>query len=85
MLVFYLFVRYIFPIVLRAVLSNIVRQQMRKAQQAYPEHTAFYRPPAGPPPTPDQLKVDYVPPTKPTARKQADYKGGEYVDYEEVK
>ena len=89
LLVFSLLVRYLLPVVLRVVLSSFVRQQVRKAQEG-----GFYAPPGGgseayspPRPTtaPGQVRVDYVPPTasKKPARKP-EFKGGEYVDYEEV-
>lgn len=85
LLLFFLLVRYILPGVLRAALSGLVRQQVRKAQQAHPGQGEFFRAPTGPPPKPGQVRVDYVPPTtKPTERKKADFTGGEYVDYEEL-
>jgi hypothetical protein len=59
LLLFFLVVRYILPVVLRAAL--------------------------GPPPAPGQVRVDYVPPTQ-AARNEhkPEFRGGEYVDYEEV-
>ena len=93
LLLFFLLVRYVLPQVLRAVLGSFVRQQVHKAQQG-----GFYTPPgAGPggdyqapgqpePPTkPGQVRVDYVPPTSsPTGDRRREFRGGEYVDYEEV-
>ncbi len=84
LLLFFMLVRYILPVVLRAALGGFVRQQVRKAQQSHASPADFFRP-AGPPPTPGQVKVDYVPPTQSAGRKPVDYQGGEYVDYEEVK
>ena len=84
LLLFFLVVRYILPVVLRAALGGFVRQQVRKAQQGYPGQADFFGQPATPPTPPGQIKVDYVPPTRPTERKAANFKGGEYVDYEEV-
>ena len=84
LLLFFLLVRYILPVVLRTVLGSFVRQQVRKAQQAQPGQADFFRTPAGPPPTPGQVRVEYVPPTQAAKSKPADYKGGEYVEYEEV-
>jgi hypothetical protein len=81
---FFLLVRYILPVVLRAALGGFVRQQVRKAQQRYPGQADFFGPTVTPPATPGQIRVDYVPPTRPTERKAADFKGGEYIDYEEV-
>ena len=79
------------PQVLRAVLGGFVRQQVHKAQQG-----GFY-PPNGQPsggyqqqtqqaPTtrPGEVRVDYVPPTTSGAERKHEFRGGEYVDYEEV-
>ncbi len=92
LLVFSLFVRYLLPIVLRAVLGSFVRQQVHKAQQA-----GFYPPTGGgpqpgyqsrahqPDTAPGQVRVDYVPPTTAGPERKREFRGGEYVDYEEVK
>ncbi|NML67436.1 DUF4834 family protein [Hymenobacter sp. RP-2-7] len=95
LLLFFLLVRYVLPRVLRAVLGSFVRQQVHKAQQGggFPPgfdprggFSGFQPPrPAGPPPTaPGQVRVEYVPPQAKEAR-QGEFKGGEYVDFEEVK
>ena len=82
LLLFFLLVRYVLPRVLRVVLSGFVRQQVRKSQAGYGPFAGF-TPPAGPPPAPGQVRVDYVPPqTKP--ERKPEFRGGEYVDYEEV-
>lgn len=91
LLVFFLLVRYVLPQVLRVVLGGFVRQQVHKAQQG-----GFYPPNGGPmgggyqqhtqqkPPTkPGEVRVAYVPPTAEGERKH-EFRGGEYVDYEEV-
>ena len=95
LLIFFL-VRYVLPVVLRAVLGSFVRQQVHKAQQGGfggfppgfdPRGFGGQQPPrpAGPPPgTPGQIHIDYVPPTVQQAR-QDEFRGGEYVDFEEVK
>ena len=72
-------VRYVLPIVLRLVLSGFVRKQMRNGGFGVP-------PPAqpGPPPAPGQVRVDFVPPVAPEQGKPQGFKGGEYVDFEEV-
>jgi hypothetical protein len=91
LLVISLFVRYLLPVVLRAVLGSFVRQQVHKAQQA-----GFYPPGGGPraeyqsqarqPDTaPGQVRVDYVPPTAAGTERKHEFRGGEYVDYEEIK
>ena len=94
LLIFFLLVRYILPVVLRAALGGFVRQQVHKAQQG-----GFY-PPAGAGPMggsqaqgqpeaaakPGQVRVEYVPPTtSPAGDRRHEFRGGEYVDYEEVK
>ena len=71
--------------VLRAVLGSFVRQQVHKAQQA-----GFYPPGGGPQQAhqpeaaPGQVRVDYVPPTTAGPERKHEFRGGEYVDYEEV-
>ena len=91
LLVISLFVRYLLPVVLRAVLGSFVRQQVHKAQQA-----GFYPPTGGPQPgyqsqayqpeaAPGQVRVDYVPPKTADNERKREFRGGEYVDYEEVK
>ena len=90
LVIFFLLVRFVLPQVLRAVLGGFVRQQVHKAQQG-----GFYPPGAGPtggyqqahqePTTkPGQVRVDYVPPTTSGAERKHEFRGGEYVDYEEV-
>lgn len=95
LVVFFLLVRFVLPQVLRAVLGGFVRQQVHKAQQG-----GFYPPngqPAGggyqqqaqqaqqkPPTRPGEVRVDYVPPTTSGAERKHEFRGGEYVDYEEV-
>ncbi len=92
LVVFFLLVRFVLPQVLRAVLGGFVRQQVHKAQQG-----GFYSPPGpqaggyqtqsqGEPTTkPGQVRVDYVPPTTSASERKHEFRGGEYVDYEEVK
>jgi hypothetical protein len=73
-------VRYVLPIVLRLVLTGFVRKQMRNGGFVVPSQS---RP--GPPPAPGEVRVDYVPPAATESEKPPGYKGGEYVDFEEVK
>lgn len=85
-------VRFVLPRVLRAVLGGFVRQQVHKTQQG-----GFYAPPGGgptdsyqaqrpaePATQPGKVRVEYVPPTGPTGERKPEFRGGEYVDYEEV-
>jgi len=76
----FLAVRYLLPIVLRLALSSFVRKQMRNGGFVVPPQAQ-----AGPPPAPGQVRVDYVPPVARAAEQPHDFKGGEYVDFEEVK
>ncbi|GAA4499775.1 hypothetical protein GCM10023172_18920 [Hymenobacter ginsengisoli] len=91
LLIFFVLVRFVLPRVLRAVLGGFVRQQVHKAQQG-----GFY-PPSGfpggsyqaPPQSesaarPGQVRVEYMPPTSSTGERKPEFRGGEYVDYEEV-
>ena len=86
----FFFIRYVLPLVLRTVLSGFVRKQMRNGLGG---------PQAGPPPASGyraednrarqktgEVRVDYVPPTATSSKSNpTGFKGGEYVDYEEVK
>ena len=73
-------VRYVLPIVLRLVLGGFVRKQMRNGGFMAPR-----QPRSGPAPTPGEVRVDYVPPAAPEAEKPTGFRGGDYVDFEEVK
>ena len=73
-------VRYVLPIVLRVALGSFVRKQMRNGGFGVPSPA----PPADPHTRPGEVHVDYVPPTAESGR-SGDFKGGEYVDFEEVK
>ena len=74
-------VRYLLPIVLRLALGSFVRKQMRNG--------GFMVPPQGPSAgagtRPGEVHVDYVPPAAAERGKPSGFKGGEYVDFEEVK
>lgn len=76
-------VRYLLPIVLRLALNGFVRKQMRDGGFVVPPQT----PPTGGGSAthPGEVRVDYVPPTPPERDKPNGFKGGEYVDFEEVK
>ena len=86
-------VRFVLPRVLRAVLGGFVRQQVHKAQQGgfYPPTgggpTGGYQAQSQPEPAarPGQVRVAYVPPTTSASERKHEFRGGEYVDYEEVK
>ncbi|UYZ58681.1 DUF4834 family protein [Hymenobacter latericus] len=81
--------RLVMPTLLRWALGAFVKRQMRKGGVVFgPGGNPFAPPsPSGGPGhnTPNgQVRVDYVPPT---GKRQPDtnFRGGEYVDFEEVK
>jgi len=81
LIIIFFAVRYLLPVVLRLVLGGFVRKQMRNGGFGVPPQA---RP--GPPPVPGEVRVDYVPPVAPEADgKPHGFKGGDYVDFEEVK
>ena len=76
-------VRYLLPIVLRLVLTGFVRKQMRNGGFVVPPQGRAEG--GGAAARPGEVHIDYVPPTAPERDKPAGFKGGEYVDFEEVK
>ena len=75
-------VRYLLPIVLRLALSGFVRKQMRNGGFAVPPQA---RPESDPASRPGEVRVDFVPPAADPGKQPHDFKGGEYVDFEEIK
>ncbi|CAN5919994.1 hypothetical protein BH24BAC1_BH24BAC1_21900 [soil metagenome] len=77
----YLTIRLVAPIIFRWWLKSFVNKHIRNGQFQNPYQAA------GHPPRPDKpegaLNIDYIPEEPPKEPK--DFKGGEYVDYEEVK
>ena len=73
-------VRYVLPVVFRLVLGGFVRKQMRDHGFVVPPNASSGRRAA-----PGEVHVDYVPPAAPDKARPPDFKGGEYVDFEEVK
>ncbi|WP_046244027.1 hypothetical protein [Hymenobacter terrenus] len=76
----FLALRYVLPIVLRLVLTSFMRKQMRNSGFVVPPQS---RP--SPSPAPGEVRVDYVPPVAAEPERPRGFKGGEYVDFEEVK
>lgn len=90
----FFFVRYLLPVVLRAVLGGFVRKTMRNGgfgpqpgpgfgagNQGHSQQRT--RQPDGP--KPGEVRVDFVPPTaSQPGNRPTGFKGGEYVEYEEV-
>ncbi|GAB3828122.1 DUF4834 family protein [Hymenobacter jeollabukensis] len=85
--------RLVLPYVLRYALSSFVRKQMRTGgmpfgadagafgQQAPPR---YERPNPRPTEPTGEVRVDYVPPKAPRQPKK-EFRGGDYVEFEEVK
>lgn len=69
-----LFVFFLFPILVRYLFRLFIQDQYRKAQNQFYGH-----PPKQANRKEGDIKVEYAPP------KKDNLKGGEYVDYEEVK
>ena len=91
LLIITLLVRYVLPVVLRFFIGSFVQKQARKYTQQFggqpPGAGPFGPPPgsgAGRQPSGGEVHVDYVPPKAPPG-KPREFRGGEYVDFEEVK
>ncbi|OUJ73732.1 DUF4834 family protein [Hymenobacter crusticola] len=81
LLVISFIIRFVVPVVLRLLVGNLVQKHTRRFEQQF-GGSPFNPPPTSPPP--GEVRVEYVPPKqKPTPSKE--FRGGEYVDYEEVK
>lgn len=78
-LIFYIIYR-LGGFVFRMLFSNAFQQQRNFHEQ---QRQQYYQHQAKTPPN-SNVKVDYVPKDKERKEKQ-DFKGGQYVDYEEVK
>jgi hypothetical protein len=78
----YFTIRLVAPYLIRWWLKSFVNKHIRNGQFQNPYRTASQ------PPRPRQpegaINIDYIPEEQPNQPK-TDFKGGEYVDYEEVK
>lgn len=90
LLIISLLVRFVLPVVLRLVVGMFIKKQVRRYGQQFGQappfggqNSPFGRPP-GPAPAPGEVRVEYVPPQA-KARPDTNFKGGDYVEYEEVK
>ncbi|SNR77119.1 DUF4834 family protein [Hymenobacter mucosus] len=88
LLVLFFLARFVLPVVLRLVVGNFVKQQARRYGQGFGGAQPFeggytepQRPTNG---SGSSVHVDYVPPRQ-KPRPSKDFKGGEYVEFEEVK
>ncbi|WP_426490136.1 DUF4834 family protein [Hymenobacter sp. 102] len=87
LLVLWVFGRYVVPLLMRFIISHLLRKQARQFGQQF--GSSPFAAPAQPnnprrPSATGEVHVEYVPP-KEKPRKPAEFKGGEYVDFEEVK
>lgn len=81
--VFFFLIRYVVPLVLRLVVGNLLQKQARRHGNPFGPQAPFGQArPSSPPP--GEVRVDYVPP-KAGKTAEKEFKGGEYVDFEEVK
>ncbi|MBG8553245.1 DUF4834 family protein [Hymenobacter guriensis] len=78
-----LLVRFVLPVVLRWALGRVVKKQMKNFGQQFGGAAPFEQPSTPPRPASGNVHVDYVPP-KPK-RQPRNFKGGEYVEFEELK
>lgn len=86
-LIFFLAVRYGLPLLLRWVMGRVVRQATgeRSGRGGF---GGGQRPTAGPraAPAPDgRIRVAYVPPRPKRTPRPGGYRGGEYVEFEDVR
>ncbi|GGF16446.1 DUF4834 family protein [Hymenobacter cavernae] len=75
--------RFVVPVVLRLLVGSLVQKQTRRFEQQFGGGSPFSPPPSSGP-APGEVRVEYVPP-KQKAPQPKDFKGGDYVDFEEVK
>ncbi|RSK30177.1 DUF4834 family protein [Hymenobacter metallilatus] len=85
LLVLWLFGRYVVPLLMRIILRHLLKKQAQRFGQPFGGSPFAGQPHArnGQPPT-GEVQVEYVPPRS-TPRKPTEFKGGEYVEFEEVK
>ncbi|GAB2789218.1 K+-transporting ATPase c subunit [Hymenobacter luteus] len=87
LLILWLIMRFVMPLVLRLVVGNLVKKKAQRfGQQFGGAPFTQPRPEARRSGTAsaDEVQVDYVPP-RAKSQKPKEFKGGEYVDFEEVK
>ncbi|WBO84504.1 DUF4834 family protein [Hymenobacter yonginensis] len=87
-LVLALVLRFVLPLLMRHLLVGFLQKQARRhGQQLGGAPFGGAAPPPSPGrDAPGQVHIDYVPPTpRRTKDKPTEFKGGEYVDFEEVK
>ncbi len=88
LLILFFLLRLVMPYIIRWALQTFVKRTIRKGgftgtfgQPPFPQDFAQPRPKA----PEGKINIDYVPETGKPKPNNSDFKGGEYVDYEEVK
>jgi len=74
--------RFVMPYILKWALKAFVKRTIQNGTFTHMRDANAYRPAAEPQPE-GKVKVDYIPKTP--EPKPKEFRGGEYVDYEEVK
>ena len=77
--IFFFLVRYVVPALLRLLVGAFVQKQTRRYSDTFGQQVPPRRPTE-----PGKVRVDYVPPATKNGQ-SSEFKGGEYVDFEEVK
>ncbi|MFC0185854.1 protein of unknown function [Pseudarcicella hirudinis] len=73
---------FLFPRLIKWLVKGFVVSQMNKSQQQFYEQQ---RNAQSSQKREGQIDVDYVPPRNKNPKSTDDFRGGEYIDYEEVK
>jgi len=88
LLLLFFLLRLIMPYLIRWALQTFVKRTLRKGgftatfgQAPFPQDFTPPRPKA----PEGKINIDYVPEESKTKPNNGDFKGGEYIDYEEVK
>ncbi|AHJ95911.1 DUF4834 family protein [Hymenobacter swuensis] len=87
LLLLWLIMRYVLPLVIRLVVKHLLKKQARQFGQQFGSAPFATTGNSGARPSqaaPGEVQVDYVPPRE-KPKKPKEFKGGDYVDFEEVK
>ena len=75
-------IRFVAPVILRLLVGSFVQKQARRFEQQ--QGSSPFGPPPRPSSAPGEVRVEYAPP-KQNPQQSKEFRGGEYVDFEEVK
>ena len=78
----YLFMRFVFPVLLRWAIKAFIKKSIQNGRFTNIDPNTFRS--ANEPQPEGEVKINYVP-KQPQSNVAKDSRGGEYVDYEEVK